>query len=158
RAALAAPLHAHEPCEGFATDPLERTLYPCENVALPGRLPLLEMGVSLHRSLPYRSDDGSRWTDPLTERRSALGGHQSGTFFVDVTDPEDLRPLGGLLSETNPSTWRDVKVYADHALVVADGAGGHGMQVFDLTHLRGLDPDPQRRFTADVVYTGDAVN
>jgi choice-of-anchor B domain-containing protein len=34
--------------------------------------------------------------------------------------------------------WRDIKVYENHAFVVADNAGEHGMQVFDLTKLRDV--------------------
>jgi choice-of-anchor B domain-containing protein len=33
-----------------------------------------------------------------------------------------------------------VEVYKDHAFVVADNAGSHGLQVFDLTHLRTAPP------------------
>jgi choice-of-anchor B domain-containing protein len=47
--------------------------------------------------------------------------------------------------------WRDIKVFRDHAFVVADGAGRHGMQVFDLRRLRSVQ-DPPERFEADVVY------
>ena len=36
-----------------------------------------------------------------------------------------------------PSPWRDVKVVADHAYIVAE-AQDHGMQVFDLNRLRDL--------------------
>jgi choice-of-anchor B domain-containing protein len=34
--------------------------------------------------------------------------------------------------------WRDMKVYKNHAFIVADGSGPHGMQVFDLTQLRNV--------------------
>ena len=63
--------------------------------------------------------------------------------------------LGNLPTQTTSSVWRDIKVYADHAFVVADSAGSHGMQVFDLTRLRGQTA-PQE-FTADAVY-GDFSN
>lgn len=36
------------------------------------------------------------------------------------------------------SLWRDIKVHRDHAFVVADNSGPHGMQVFDLTRLRDV--------------------
>jgi choice-of-anchor B domain-containing protein len=38
--------------------------------------------------------------------------------------------------------WRDIKVYKNHAFIVADGAGPHGMQVFDLTQLRNVQGAP----------------
>jgi choice-of-anchor B domain-containing protein len=39
-----------------------------------------------------------------------------------------------------PAAWRDLKIYKDHVFIVSDGAGQHGMQVFDLTRLRTLKP------------------
>ena len=74
----------------------------------------------------------------------------NGTAFVDITDPENPVFLGRLPTQTANSIWRDIKVYQDYAYVVADGAGAHGMQVFDLTRLRGVAA-PQV-FAADVLY------
>ena len=90
------------------------------------------------------------WFDAQTGNEYALMGMTDGTAFVDVTDPEDPVFLGKLPTETSPSDWRDIKVYQDHAYIVADGAGAHGMQVFDLTRLRG-QMAPQT-FIADMVY------
>ena len=36
------------------------------------------------------------------------------------------------------SNWRDIKVVNNHAFIVSE-AGSHGMHVFDLTRLRGLN-------------------
>ena len=48
--------------------------------------------------------------------------------------------------------WRDIKVYRDHAYIVADNAGAHGMQVFDLRRLRGLSGPAD--WSPDTVYDG----
>ena len=95
------------------------------------------------------------WADPLTGNEYALMGMTNGTAFVDVTDPEGPVFLGILPTATVSAAWRDIKVYQDHAYIVADGAGAHGMQVFDLTRLRAVSA-PQT-FTADVRY-GDFQN
>jgi choice-of-anchor B domain-containing protein len=95
------------------------------------------------------------WTDPETGREYALMGLNDGTAFVDVTEPAHPQYLGKLPTATEPSLWRDVKVYRDHAFVVSE-APGHGMQVFDLTQLRGLSADPARRFEAGITFTGPA--
>src|SRR5690606_37620491 len=50
------------------------------------------------------------------------------------------------------AVWRDIKVYRAHAYIVADASGDHGVQVFDLTRLRGLTA-PQD-FTPDTTYHG----
>ena len=60
--------------------------------------------------------------------------------------------LGKLPSATTSSSWRDIKVYQDHAFIVSE-AGGHGMQVFDLTKLRNVANAPET-FEADTRYTG----
>ena len=39
-----------------------------------------------------------------------------------------------------------MKVVNDHAYIISE-APGHGLQVFDLTQLRGLEADPTREFT-----------
>jgi choice-of-anchor B domain-containing protein len=82
------------------------------------------------------------WTDPLDGREYALMGLSNGTAFVDITDPEDPIYLGNLPTATGNSIWRDIKTYANHAYIVADHNGDHGMQVFDLTELRNVVNPP----------------
>jgi choice-of-anchor B domain-containing protein len=95
------------------------------------------------------------WFDALSGNEYALVGMTNGTAFVEITDPENPVFLGRLPTQTVNSAWRDIKVYQDYAYVVADGAGAHGLQVFDLTRLRGVAA-PQV-FAADVLY-GDFGN
>jgi choice-of-anchor B domain-containing protein len=123
--------------EGMAGD------FPCSGVDLRKRVPLAAMGGNF-------GNDLWGWADPDTGREYALMGMDNGTAFVDVTDPEAPVFLGRLPTRTFSSTWRDIKVYRNHAYIVADGAGAHGMQVFDLTRLRGLT-GPQT-FSPDRMY------
>jgi len=90
------------------------------------------------------------WVDALTGNEYALMGLTNGTAFVDVTDPDNPVFLGHLATNTTEADWRDIKVYMDYAFIVADDAGAHGMQVFDLTRLPGI-ASPQT-FMADAVY------
>ena len=94
------------------------------------------------------------WTDPLTGREYGLVGRMDGTAFVDVTDPVNPRYLGNLgrTEGSRARIWRDVKVFRDHAFIVAGGAGQHGMQIFDLTRLR--DVTEPREFEVAALYTG----
>ncbi len=113
-------------------------------------------GISLRKRVSLESMGGTAgndiwgWIDAQSGNEYALMGMTNGTAFVDVTNPEDPIFLGRLPTQTMDANWRDIKVYQDHAYIVADGAGAHGMQVFDLTRLRGLVA-PQT-FSADVVY------
>ena len=90
------------------------------------------------------------WADPQTGKEYVLMGLSNGTAFVDISDPENPVFLGTLPTQTTESPWRDIKVYEDHAYIVADAAGAHGMQVFDLTRLR--DMSAPQTFAADVLY------
>ena len=46
--------------------------------------------------------------------------------------------LGNLPTHSVGSTWRDLEVVGNHVYIVSE-ASGHGMQVFDLTRLRGVE-------------------
>ncbi len=119
--------------------------FACHNVELLARMPLASMGGGT-------GSDGWGWKDSETGRYYALMARSSGTSFIDVTDPESPVYLGNLPSTSGDRPWRDVKVYSNHAFIVADGIAGHGMQVFDLTRLRGVD-SPQV-FNTDTLYGG----
>ncbi|NND44705.1 MAG: choice-of-anchor B family protein, partial [Xanthomonadales bacterium] len=119
--------------------------FACNNVELLARLPLDAIGGG-------SGSDSWGWKDIATHRYYALVARSNGTAFVEVTDPEAPVYLGNLPSTSGNAPWRDVKVYANHAFIVADGIADHGMQVFDLTRLRGVN-SPQT-FAADALYTG----
>lgn len=95
------------------------------------------------------------WEDPETGREYALIGRTDGLSIVDLSDPYNPVYLGNLpkTDTANQSLWRDVKVYRDHAYVVADGAGAHHVQVFDLRQLRDLTDVPVE-FEETSIYKG----
>ena len=95
-------------------------------------------------------NDSWGWTDPQDGKEYAIVGLNNGTAFIDISDPVDPQYLGKLPTHTSSSTWRDVKVYNNHAFVVSE-ANGHGMQVFDLTRLRNVTSPPET-FTEDAHY------
>ena len=137
------PTSGPTPCESGMAGP-----YPCMGVDLVSHLVPREIGL----------DDGFvsdmwGWTDPATGTEWALVGHSLGTAFVSLADPANPF-LAGLLPLTegaHPSGWRDIKVYRDHAFVVSDFAGRHGMQVFDLAQLREV-AGPPATFAETALY------
>jgi choice-of-anchor B domain-containing protein len=78
------------------------------------------------------------WTDPVTGDEYAIMGLTGGTAFVRITDPVNPVPVGFMYTRTSASIWRDIKVIGNYAYIVSE-ARDHGLQVFDLTHLRGKD-------------------
>ena len=132
-----------KPCtDGIAGD------FSCNGVNLMSQLTRAQIG-----NTEGNASDLWGWTDPQTGIEWALVGHSQGTAFISLEDPN--RPIHAgqlpLTEGAHPSTWRDIKVYRDHAFIVADGAGQHGMQVFDLTQLRGVSTPPQT-FAATTMY------
>ncbi|WP_396602833.1 choice-of-anchor B family protein [Algibacter sp. R77976] len=135
-------------CEsGFAD------IYPCNGYDLMANIPIDIFGATA-------GNDCWGWTDSTTGKEYALMATSHNTAFVDITKPNEPVYLGNLPTATTSSPWRDVKVYKDHAFIVADCSLGrdatcnddHGMQVFDLTRLRNV-PSPPETFTADTHFT-----
>lgn len=138
---------AEMPCTAGFAGP-----YPCDNVDLLGLVPLAALGG-------VAGNDSWGWTDPETGAEIVIMGTGLGTAFVDVTDPTDPQVLGTVGQAGGPTTgpdgilWRDVKVDGDHAYIVSERGGG--MEVVDLTQLRGLSADPTRELQVTAVYTGE---
>ncbi|EZH75129.1 hypothetical protein ATO12_10415 [Aquimarina atlantica] len=134
---------------------------PCQN-GLAGSYPCKDYDLMSHITLSQMSagagNDSWGWTDPQNGNEYAIIGLNNGTAFIDISNPTNPVYLGKLPTATSNSTWRDVKVYKNHAFIVSE-ASNHGMQVFDLTRLRNVANPPQT-FTADKRYTefGNAHN
>jgi len=126
---IAIILNAQTPCEdGFAGE------YPCNGIDL----------LSITPSALFEGSSGVNdiwgWTD-ADGREFALIGTREGSAFVEVTNPLEPRYLGYLPSHIiTTNTWRDIKVYADHAFIVSE-IPQHGMQVLELTQLSALTDD-----------------
>ncbi len=110
-------------------------IYPCTNVDLMSYLPNASIGGGSGSNL-------WGWTDPVTGHEWVIYGRSNGTAFVDITDPANPVYAANLLTHTGTSTWREVKAYANHAYIVADNNGAHGLQIFDMTRLRSITTPP----------------
>ena len=131
---------AQTPCvNGFAG------IYPCDGFGLQSQIPFTSMDST-------NASDSWGWVDPLDSKEYAIIGLDNGTGFIDISDPVSPIYLGKLPSATGTALARDIKTYNNHAFVVSDGNGAHGMQVFDLTRLRSV-VNPPVTFTMDAHYT-----
>ncbi|HXT71921.1 MAG TPA: choice-of-anchor B family protein [Vicinamibacterales bacterium] len=97
------------------------------------------------------------WTDSVTKTEWALVGLRDGTTFVDITNATQPRAVAYLpmTDGARATSWREMKTYKDHAFIVSDGAGPHGIQIFDMTRLRTMKPQPNGRpwkVEADLIY------
>ena len=141
-ATLRSPSGGLEAVTGDMVDCTEGSagVFSCDMVDMLAFLPIREVGGERGVQL----NDIWGWTDPESGREYALAGRVDGTSFVDITDPSNPVYLGNLpRTEGTPgAVWRDIKVYKDHAFIVADAAREHGVQVFDLTQLRDVSDMP----------------
>lgn len=134
-----ASIFAQTPCvDGMAGD------YPCDGFDLQSHMSLDDLGITAN------GNDIWGWTDPEFGNEYVLMGGNNRTVFVDITDPVNPIFVGFVETATGSSLWRDVKVI-DHYAVIVSEAGGHGLQVFDLTRLRDAVDMP-------VDFAPDAVN
>ncbi len=141
------------PCVGGVAALPDVGAFPCDGVDLVGYLSVSSFSTPGSPAANGNNDIWG-WTDPVTGTEYALVGTYNGVGFVDLSNPAFPRLVGKLpTSNELAPVWRDVKVYADHAFVVADNARDHGVQVFDLTRLRGVEGAPVT-FDADAVYQG----
>jgi len=124
--------------------------YPCSGVDLLSYMPLSTFGAS-------GANDIWGWTDPETGKEYAIMGVRAGTVFVDISDPANPQYLVYVRTHTSASTWRDIKVYNNRAYIVSE-ASGHGMQVYDLTRLRGVTSETEHTPDAHTDYFGNAHN
>ena len=150
--ALGALLGEERVCEDGKIGPFD-----CDKVELLSFIPNSILRAP-ENARGVRTNDNWGWTDPDTGREYALVGRNDGTSFIDITDPVNPVLIGDLPKPwgTPPSQlWRDIKTYRNYAFIVADGAGDHGMQVFDLTRLRDVSDAPAL-FEPDFHYRGIA--
>jgi len=125
--------------------------FECGNIEITSYMNLKDLGANRGTMV----NDIWGWTDPETDKEYAIVGRSDGTSFVDVTNPAMPTLLGTLpMTEgARAAAWRDMKVFNNHAYIVADGAGQHGMQVFDLARLRDLDGSNPPVMEPDFLYT-----
>lgn len=110
--------------------------YPCDKVDLQAFLAKADMGGG-----SQNLNDIWGWTDPVNGNEIAIVGRTNGTAFVNISDPENPVHIGFLASHNGgTSSWRDMKVYNDHAFIVADSQSTHGLQIYDLRQLRTTTP------------------
>lgn len=129
-------------------------MFDCGAADLQAFLPPSKLSFDGHY-IPMSSLWG--WTDSKTKQEWAIIGRRDGATFVDITNASKPIVVADLpLTEgARPSSWREIKTYKDHAYIVSDGAGPHGIQVVDLTRLRTMKPQANglpQKIDADYLY------
>jgi choice-of-anchor B domain-containing protein len=112
--------------------------FSCDGVDLLSFVPYDEFGGVEQPAFAGISDIWG-WTDSETGDEYAIIGVSNGTGFFRITDPTNPVYLGKLPNTALAQLiWHDIKVFDDHAFIVSE-SNPHGMRVFDLTRLRGVE-------------------
>jgi hypothetical protein len=127
--------------------------HPCSNVDLLSFVSLFELNSAEGWTGRLdKANDIWGWT-ASNGQEIAIIGLVSGTAFVDVTDPVNPIYRGKLPTHTGNAVQRDMKTYLNHAFIVSESKR-HGMQVFDLTQLVGLDASESGRMFSETAHYG----
>jgi choice-of-anchor B domain-containing protein len=79
------------------------------------------------------------WVDPETKDEYAIVGGTDGVHFYNVTKPTNPVHLGFVPGKTTPGVrWLEMEIVNDHLYWVCD-LYPCGLQIFDLTRLRGVE-------------------
>ena len=106
--------------------------YPCKNIDLVGHVDASVMAAA-------GIADVWGWVDPETDKEYALLGSTKGVQILDVTDPADPVYLGNILGKPDGALiWQEIEILNDHLYAVCDLAPC-GLQIFDLSRLRGVE-------------------
>ncbi len=141
-----------------ATPDMAAGLYPCEGIDLLAYIPTEAFSgdTTLADANPLDTQEGTDmwgWTDPETGTEYVLMGKTNGVAFYDISDPTDPVHVASMDNTSAVQLlWHDIKVYEDHAFIVSE-SNFHGMQIVDLTRLRGLTGDGgPEMFLPDAIY------
>lgn len=113
------------------TGALQAQLYPAQNFTLLSNINP-ETGFNSD-GLKYSGCWG--WVQPSTNKEYAIAASQSGTYWVDVTNPASPTVCAYRVGAHNGATWREVKTYQNYCYVISDDPGTNRLQIFDMQYL-----------------------
>jgi choice-of-anchor B domain-containing protein len=126
-------------------DGLSAGTFACDGIDLLSFVPQDQFGGSApfgDHPLGGGVSDIWGWVDPENGDEYVILGKTNGVALFRITDPLDPEFLGQIPNASpGQLVWHDIKVYADHAFIVSESVA-HGMNVFDMTRLRGVT-EPQ---------------
>jgi choice-of-anchor B domain-containing protein len=106
--------------------------YPCKDIDLLSH-------VTLGAAQGGGVADVWGWVDPETDKEYAVLAGAGGVRFFDVTKPTAPVYLGRMLGKPDGALiWQEIEILNDHAYVVCD-LSPCGLQIFDLSRLRGVE-------------------
>ncbi|MCU0360650.1 MAG: choice-of-anchor B family protein [Bacteroidia bacterium] len=75
------------------------------------------------------------WYQPGLNKEYAIACSQSGTYWVDVTNPATPSVCAYKVGAHNGAIWREVKTFQNYCYVASDDGGTNRFQIFDMQYL-----------------------
>lgn len=75
------------------------------------------------------------WYQSSLNKEYAIACSQSGTYWVDVTNPATPTISAYRVGAHMGATWREVKTYQNYCYVASDDGGTNRFQIFDMQYL-----------------------
>jgi choice-of-anchor B domain-containing protein len=99
--------------------------------------------ISVINPEPTANNNGAKysgcwgWYQQNKNKEYAIACSQSGTYWVDVTNPATPTVSAYRTGSVTGATWREVKTYLNYCYVVSDdgGSGNNSFQIFDMQYL-----------------------
>src|SRR6218665_1200575 len=105
--------------------------YPASNFTLVGQL----------SPEPFPNGNGAKysgcwgWYQQSKNKEYAILGSQSGTYWVDVSNPTTPTVSAYKAGAVSGATWREIKTYQNYCYVISDDFGSNRFQIFDMQYL-----------------------
>src|SRR5688572_11637612 len=75
------------------------------------------------------------WYQSSKKKEYAIACGQSGTYWVDVTNPATPTVSAYRGATRVGATWREAKTYQNYCYVISDDSGINSFQIFDMQYL-----------------------
>lgn len=75
------------------------------------------------------------WYQSAKNKEYAIACSQSGTYWVDITNPATPTVSAYRAAAHTGAIWRETKTYQNYCYVISDDAGSNSFQIFDMQYL-----------------------
>jgi choice-of-anchor B domain-containing protein len=75
------------------------------------------------------------WTQVNKNKEYAIACSQSGTYWIDITNPSTPTVSAYRAGALSNCTWRETKTYQNFCYVISDDGGANRFQIFDMQYL-----------------------
>lgn len=107
--------------------------FPSQNISLLGRWSDSTVVAEPQHGIKYNGVFG--WANPLDNREYAIIGSTAGTYFIEVTNPDQPVFRDFLPGRRDACIWREIHAYKNFCYIVSDDPMPNSFQIVNLLSL-----------------------